>query len=42
MDRDFYEKLGEIASKKRESEAMELFEEKTIMKNMYSMLYLRK
>lgn len=27
MDRDFYEKLGEIASKKRESEAMELFEE---------------
>ena len=27
MDRDFYEKLGEIASKKRGSEAIELFEE---------------
>lgn len=27
MDRDFYEKLGEIASKKKGSEAMELFEE---------------
>ena len=27
MDRDFYEKLGEIASKKKGSEAMGLFEE---------------